>query len=339
MQAILFEQPKVIRHIEADEVSAPGPGEALVRVHRVGICGTDISCYLGKFPFFDYPRIPGHELGVEVLEVGPGVENVRPGERCSVEPYLNDPESYATSIGKTNCCEHLQVIGVMCDGGMRERFVLRADKLHPGGELQYEQLALVETLAIGCHAVDRAGLAPDEQVLIIGAGPIGLSVLEFVKLAGIQPIVLDMNEDRLRFCRQKMGITHTLTLSERIEGDLRDLTGGHLPTVVFDATGSSRSMSAAFGYVAPGGKLVFVGITTDEVCFRHPVFHKVEGTLICSRNALPKDFRRIIGHIERGEIDTQPWITHRTPIGALPDVFESYTRPETGAVKAIVEIA
>lgn len=338
MQAILFEKPKVIRHIETDEARELGPGEALVRVHRVGICGTDISCYLGKFPFFDYPRIPGHELGVEVLEVGPGVENVRPGERCSVEPYLNDPASYATSIGKPNCCEHLQVIGVMCDGGMRERFVIRADKLHAGGDLAYEQLALVETLAIGCHAVDRATLAPDDQVLIIGAGPIGLSVLEFVKLAELQPIVLDMNEDRLRLCREKMGIEHTLVPSDDFIRDLRDLTNGHLPTVVFDATGSSRSMSAAFGYVAPGGKLVFVGITTDEVSFRHAPFHKVEGTLLCSRNALPKDFRRIIGHIQRGELDTRPWITHRTPLAALPEVFDSYTRPETGAVKAIVEV-
>lgn len=338
MQAILFEKPKAIRQIETEEAPRPGAGDALVRVHRVGICGTDLSCYLGKFPFFDYPRIPGHELGVEVLEVGPGVENVRPGQRCSVEPYLNDPQSYATSIGKTNCCENLKVIGVMCDGGMRERFVLRADKLHPGDALEYEQLALVETLAIGCHAVDRAGVAPEDQVLIIGAGPIGLAVLEFVKLAGVQPIVLDVNDDRLRFCREKMGIEHTLKVSGDLEHDLRGLTDGHMPTVVFDATGSSQSMSAAFGYVAPGGKLVFVGITTDEVCFRHPVFHKVEGTLICSRNALPKDFRRIIGHIERGELDTQPWITHRTPMGALPDVFESYTRPETGVVKAMVEI-
>lgn len=338
MQAILFEKPKTIRHIEANEVPPPGPGEALVRVHRVGICGTDISCYLGKFPFFDYPRIPGHELGVEVLEVGPGVENVGAGQRCSVEPYMNDPDSYATSIGKTNCCEHLKVIGVMCDGGMRERFVLRADKLHPGGDLAYEQLALVETLAIGCHAVDRAQLVPDDQVLIIGAGPIGLSVLEFVKLAGIVPIVLDMNEGRLGFCRRKMGIDHTVLLSDRVEEELRDLTDGHLPAVVFDATGSSKSMSAAFGYVAQGGKLVFVGITTDEVCFRHPVFHKSEGTLLCSRNALPKDFRRIIGHIQRGELDTGPWITHRTPMSELPGVFESYTRPETGVVKAIVEL-
>jgi 2-desacetyl-2-hydroxyethyl bacteriochlorophyllide A dehydrogenase len=338
MQAILFEKPRTIRRIETEEVPPPGRGEALVRVHRVGICGTDISCYLGKFPFFDYPRIPGHELGVEVLKIGPGVENVKPGQRCSVEPYMNDPASYATSIGRPNCCEHLQVIGVMCDGGMRERFVIRADKLHPGGDLAYEQLALVETLAIGCHAVDRAALVPQDDVLIIGAGPIGLSVLEFVKLAGITPIVLDTNEDRLRFCREKMGVKHTLVPSGEIVQDLRDITDGHLPTIVFDATGSSKSMSVAFGYVAPGGKLVFVGITTDEVSFRHAPFHKVEGTLLCSRNALPKDFRRIIGHIQEGELDTAPWITHRTPLADLPEVFDSYTRPETGAVKAIVEV-
>ena len=108
-----------------------------------------------------------------------------------------------------------------------------------------------------------------------------------------------------------MGVEHTVLLSDSLEADLRALTDGHLPDVVIDATGHNASMSKAFGLVAPGGRLVYVGITTDEVTFRHPVFHKPEGTLLCSRNALPKDFTRIIGLIESGQIDTRPWITHR----------------------------
>jgi threonine dehydrogenase-like Zn-dependent dehydrogenase len=135
-----------------------------------------------------------------------------------------------------------------------------------------------------------------------------------------------------------MGVEHTVKLSDRVDADLRDLTDGDLPDVVIDATGSSASMSAAFGYVAPTGRLVYVGITTEEVKFRHPVFHRPEGTLLCSRNALPDDFRRIIGLIEDGRIDTRPWITHRTPLDGLIDVFPSYTRPETGVIKAVVEM-
>jgi alcohol dehydrogenase len=338
MKALLLEAPKQFDRIEIDPPGDPGPGEARVRVHRIGICGTDISGYLGKMPFFSYPRIPGHELGVEVVSVGAGVTNVKPGDRCSVEPYINDPDSYSSRKGKPNCCEKLQVLGVHRDGGMRTEFLLPARKLHVSTKLAFDQLALVETLAIGCHAVNRADIQPGDSCLVIGAGPIGLATLEFVKLTGVTMIVVDMNEQRLDFCKRAMGVHHTIKVSETLEQDLRDVTDGHLPDVVIDATGSSASMSNAFGLVAPGGKLVYVGITTDEVKFRHPTFHKVEGTLLCSRNALPADFRRIIGLIEEGTIDTTPWITHRANFDDLPGIFPAYTRPETGVIKAIVEL-
>lgn len=339
MKALLLESPKHFAFIDTPEPAAPGPGEALVRVHRVGICGTDLSGYLGKMPFFSYPRIPGHELGVEVVAVGEGVSNVKPGDRCSVEPYINDPNSYASRRGHPNCCEKLEVLGVHRDGGLRPQFLLPARKLHPSAHLAFDQLALVETLAIGCHAVDRASPTPEESVLIIGAGPIGLATIVFAKLSGAKVIVLDMNEARLRFCRDVMGISHTLQPSDRLEADLRDLTDGHLPDAIIDATGSAASMSSAFGLIAPAGRLVYVGITTGEVTFRHPTFHKPEGTLLCSRNALPRDFTRIIGLIESGRIDTKPWITHRVGFEALPEVFPSYTLPETGVIKAVVELA
>ena len=333
MKALSLESPKNWKRLDIPHPDKPGPGDALVRVHRIGICGTDISGYLGKMPFFSYPRIPGHELGVEVVEVGEGVTNVKAGDRCSVEPYINDPNSYATRIGKPNCCEKLQVLGVHRDGGMRPFFTLPARKLHISKKLGFEQLALVETLAIGCHAVARSGVQKHESCLIIGAGPIGLATLEFVKLSGAKSIMLDMNEQRLEFCRRVMGVQHTVKLSDNVENDLRELTDGHLPEVVIDATGSNVSMSNSFGLVAPGGRLVYVGITTDEVKFRHPVFHRPEGTLLCSRNALPEDFGNIIAHIENGRINTDPWITHRAAFDDLIDVFPSYTKPETGVIK------
>jgi alcohol dehydrogenase len=339
MKALYLEKPGEFRAAEIAEAEAPRAGEALVRVHRIGICGTDLSCYLGKFPFFQYPRIPGHELGIEVLEVGSGVANVKAGDRCAVEPYMNCGDCHACRKGATNCCANLKVIGVMCDGGMRERFIIRADKLHPSRKLTFDQLALVETLAIGCHAVNRCDPKRGENVLIIGAGPIGLSVLEFVKLTDARVIMMDMNEQRLAFCRERMGVKETMAPSENVDHDLRKLTAGSLPDIVIDATGNSKSMSSAFGYVAPTGKLVFVGITTGDVTFKHPIFHKPEGTLLCSRNALSADFTRIISLIESGRIDTNPWITHRTNLEGLAGQFDSYLRPETGVVKAIIEVS
>src|SRR5690606_39164432 len=249
--------------------------------------------------------IPGHELGVEVLEVGAGVANVRPGDRCSVEPYMNCGECYPCRKGNGNCCETLNVIGVMIDGGLRERFVIRADKLHPSQNLTYEQLALVATLAIGCHATDRGAPRYGDHVLIIGAGPIGLATLEFTRLTGATVTVMDMVQSRLDFCRKTYGVPHTVLF--RGDGGEREqmleITGGDMYAVVTDATGNNRSMSGALNYVAHTGQLVYVGITTDEVSFPHPLLHRREMSILGSRNALPRDFTRIIGLIEAGTID------------------------------------
>jgi 2-desacetyl-2-hydroxyethyl bacteriochlorophyllide A dehydrogenase len=340
MQAIQLEKPEHFRVIDIPEPEAPAAGEALVRVHRVGICGSDYSGFLGKMPFYSYPRIPGHELGVEVLAVGAGVTNVKAGDRCSVEPYINNPDSYASRHGHSNCCEQLQVLGVHTDGGLLPRFRLPARKLHVSTKLAFEQLALVETLAIGCHAVNRGNAQPGENVLVVGAGPIGLAVVEFAKLSGANVIVLDLNEQRLEFVRSSMGVKHTI----HVKGDGNDLTdlaaltGGTNAEVVIDATGNNKSMSHALNYCAFGGRLVFVGITTQEISFVHPLMHRRELTLLASRNALPADFSRIIGLIEAGTIDTRPWITHRSSFGELIGDFPKWLRPETGVIKAVVEV-
>lgn len=341
MKAIQLEQPNSFRTLDIPEPAAPSPGEALVKVHRIGICGTDYGGFLGKMPFYSYPRIPGHELGVEVLAVGAGVVNVRPGDHCSVEPYLNCQRCYSCRRGINNCCENHQTLGVMCDGGMCERLLLPARKLHASRHLSFEQLALVETLAIGCHAVDRAGIKAGHHVLVIGAGPIGLSAIEFIKVAGATAIVVDISEARLTFCREKMGVRHTILA--RGDGSeltaLAAITQGQLADVVIDATGSNKSMSAALAYCAFGGRLVYVGITQQELAFLHaPVMHRRELSILASRNALSGDFARIIRLIQDGTIDTAPWITHRTPFDAMIAEFPTWLRPETGVIKAMVSL-
>ncbi len=342
MKALQLEKPQAWRRIDIAEPPAPGPGEALVRVQRVGVCGTDIAGYLGKMPFFSYPRIPGHELGVEVLSVGLGVTNVKPGDRCSVEPYMNCGECFPCRKGATNCCESLKVLGVMMDGGLTERLVLPARKLHPANALSTEQCALVETLAIGCHAVQRGNVQRGEHTLVIGAGPIGLSVIEFARLAGANLIVMDVNDQRLEFVRERMGVPDTIA----VKGDgseldlLRELTGGALAACVIDATGSHHSMGGALKYCAFTGRLVYVGITQAEVAFPHaPIVHRREITILGSRNALPPDFTRIIGLIEQGHIDTRPWITHHASFDELPGRFHDFTLPETRVIKAVVSVA
>ncbi len=340
MKAIRLEEPKNFAIVDIAEPEQPGPGEALVRTHRMGICGTDYSGYLGKMPFFSYPRIPGHELGVEVIAVGDGVENVQVGDKCSVEPYMNCGECYACRKGNSNCCEKLNVIGVMVDGGLCEKFLIRAEKLHSADKLSYEQLALVETLAIDCHANDRGNPQQGDHILIIGAGPIGLATLEFARLTGATITVMDMVQSRLDFVKNTYGVAHTI----QFKGDgseaeqVSQITNGDKYAVVTDATGNNHSMANALTYVAHTGSLVYVGITTAEVSFAHPVMHRPEATIKSSRNAMPSDFTRIIGLIEDETINTTPWITHRTSFDTVIDEFETFTKPESGVIKAVIEL-
>ena len=341
MKALQLPVPGRWALIDVPEPMAPGAGDAVMRIHQVGICGTDYSGYLGKMPFFSYPRIPGHELGVEVVAVGEGVADVRVGDRCSIEPYINCGRCHSCRRGHTNCCMNNQTLGVHCDGGLQPLFTIPARKLHVSTQLGFDQLALVETLAIGCHAVDRGAPLVGDVALVIGAGPIGLSVVEFTKLAGARTVVMDVNEQRLAFVRDVMGVPDTVL----VKGDgsevkvLEEMTGGDMAQVVIDATGSDRSMSGAYHYVGFAGRLVFVGITQNEVRFGHPLMHRREMTFHASRNALPGDFKRIIRLIEEGKIDTQPWITHRLDFEEVPTRFPALLEPSSGVLKAVVAVS
>ena len=273
------------------------------------------------------------------MAIGAGVANVQPGDRCSVKPYINCQNCYSCQRGHTNCCENHQTLGVHCDGGLRPFFIVPARKLHISRKLSFDQLALVETLAIGCHAIARGKPLPQETVLVVGAGPIGLSVIEFARVAGARTIVMDVNADRLTFVRERMGIKETIQ-AEGTDADMKvfaELTDGKLGNVVVDATGSNHSMARSLHFVGFAGRLVYVGITTQEIAFAHPLMHRREMTLLASRNALSADFARIIQLIEEGRIDTQPWISHQA---AFADMIGEFPRgwPETGVIKAMVAI-
>jgi 2-desacetyl-2-hydroxyethyl bacteriochlorophyllide A dehydrogenase len=302
----------------------PGPGEALVRVHRVGVCGTDLHAFAGRQPFFSYPRILGHELAVEILRPPPGEHDLRPGDRCAVEPYLSCDTCHACRLGKPNCCENLRVLGVHADGGMRGLLAMPARRLHRSRRLSLDQLALVETLGIGAHAVTRSGLRAGEEVLVVGAGPIGLAVAQFALAAGGRVRIADVSPERRRFA-ERFGVPALATAE------------GETAEVVFDATGNPQAMEASFRCVAHGGRLVFVGLVQATISFDDPLFHRREMTLLASRNSCG-DFPRIIAMIERGELDTTPWVTHRLALADVPAAFPSL-RERPGLVKAMVEVA
>ncbi|AWV98382.1 zinc-binding alcohol dehydrogenase family protein [Arcticibacterium luteifluviistationis] len=340
MRAIILKEPGQFSFIEQEEVKAE-KNKAIVKIKRIGICGTDYHAFKGDQPFFTYPRVLGHELGGEVVSISEGdiKHDLKIGDKVAVEPYLNCGKCQACESGHLNCCENIQVIGVHSDGGMAEYISIPLNKIHKSDTLSFDQLALVETLGIGLHAVNRAKLNQGEKVLIIGAGPIGLGVAQFSKLKGAQVCMADISGSRLAFI-EKMGLSDSsIQVSGSLDdADLRAALGGDLPSVVIDATGNKNSMLNTFNIVAHGGRVVFVGLFQGDVTFFDPNFHKRELTLMSSRNCLPDDFREIISLIEKEVIDTNPWLSHRTSFEDMPNKFETFLEPSQEVIKAIIEL-
>ncbi len=336
MKAIILDQPGQFSTADIPEPQ-PTAGEAVVRISRVGMCGTDLHAYRGRQPFFTYPRILGHELCAEIVDVGANSQGLHAGMVCAVAPYLYCGECLACRNGKTNCCVKLQVLGVHVDGGLREFFTAPFYTLHASAALTPEQLALVEPLSIGGHAVARAQLKPDETILVIGAGPIGLAVMAHAKAAGVKILTMDVSEDRLRFAREHFNIAATIKAGANVTEQLADLTRGEMPGVVFDATGNATSMNESFNYPANGGRLMLVGLHLDFVTFRDQDFHRRELTVMSSRNATASDFQRTIALLEAGQIDISPWVTHRVNESELIEQFPSWLDAQAGFIKAVVE--
>jgi 2-desacetyl-2-hydroxyethyl bacteriochlorophyllide A dehydrogenase len=322
MRQIVLEQPGQFREQFAAPMEA-SPGEAFVRIHRIGVCGTDLHAFAGRQPFFTYPRILGHELGVEVISAPPNQKNIGAGSRCAVEPYISCGHCHACRLNRPNCCESLKVLGVHCEGGMRPFLAVPVELLHKSHKLSLDQLALVETLGIGAHAVQRSGIREGEDALVVGAGPIGLAVIQFAQAAGARVRMLEISEPRRAFV-EHLGVP---TMA-KFDGRLAD--------VVFDATGNPQAMEASFDYPAHGGRLVFVGLVQGRISFDDPQFHRRELTVLSSRNSC-HDFPGIIQMIEEGRIDTSPWITCRMGLDEVPSQFP-LLRQQPNLVKAMIEV-
>lgn len=312
-------------------------GKAIIKIKRVGICGTDLHAFEGTQPYFSYPRTLGHELAGEVLEIESNSE-FQKGDLVTIMPYFSCGTCIACRKGKANCCQKISVFGVHEDGGMREYVSVPISTLIKREGLQLDQLAMAEPFAIGAHGVKRAGVKLGDRVLVMGAGPIGLGVMEFARLAGAEVISLDINEQRLDFCKNVLEIAHTVKASEHTKKEIEELTAGDFCDVVIDATGNSAAIHNGFQYMAHGGTYVLVGLQKGEIAFSHPDFHKRESTLMSSRNATKADFEQVLDALASGQINVKNYITHRVNFEEVKSNFESWLDPKTGVIKAMVEV-
>lgn len=322
MKQIVLEAPGRFAERQA-LVPVTATGEALIRMEKIGVCGSDFHAFTGHHPIYTYPRVLGHELSGVVLEVPENDKGIGPGDCCAIEPYLSCGKCQACVKGKNNCCEKIQVLGIHVDGGMQEILSVPVSLLHKSESLSLDQLALVETLGIGAHAVERGGLKPGEEAMVIGAGPIGIAVAQFASAMGASVHVVERDEWRRQFV-ERMGFVASPT------------PAGRCADVVFDATGNAAAMGESLAYVATGGNLVYVGLTRDLVCIDDSLFHRREITLLASRNS-HNCFPWIIRQIEEGKIDTSPWITDRLALSEVSSQFQHLPKRQT-LIKAIVDV-
>ncbi|KQV82678.1 dehydrogenase [Massilia sp. Root351] len=336
MKTVVCRAPGELELVERPLPHA-GAGEVLLRVRRVGLCGTDMHIFRGTQPFLQYPRVMGHELSGEVVSA-PDDSGLAPGDTVFVMPYLSCGTCVACRQGKTNCCTNIQVLGVHRDGGMAEYLALPERYVFKTGGISLDDAAMLEFLAIGAHAVRRGGVRPGQKVLVVGAGPIGIAASLFARLKGGQVTVLDAREDRLAFCRSALGIGQTVQVAADDKARLSELTGGEFFDVVFDATGNVKAMERGLEFVAHGGTYVLVSIVPDRISFADPEFHKRETSLLGSRNATAEDFSEVLAAMQAGLVPTGLMNTHRTTLSGFVDALPQWMDPAAGVIKAIVEV-
>jgi 2-desacetyl-2-hydroxyethyl bacteriochlorophyllide A dehydrogenase len=336
MRALLCTRPGELTLVERAKPEAE-PRSALVRIRRAGVCGTDLHIFEGSQPYFEYPRIIGHELSGEIEAVGEA-SRFRVGQRVAVLPYVACGACVACRRGKPNCCQKLAVFGVHRDGGMADWLCVPDDNLVDAEGVGLDEAAMAEFLAIGAHGVRRGEIAAGQRVCVVGAGPIGVAATIFAKARGAEVTALDRRADRLRFCAETIGVDHVVEANGDARAALGKLTGGDFFDCVLDCTGSPKAMEAGFSLVAHGGAYVLVSIVLGEITFSDPEFHKRETTLLGSRNATREDFDAVFAMLRAGKIPSKALNTHRASLEEAPRAFPHWLQSSSGVVKALIEV-
>lgn len=336
MRYIICEHPGKLS-IKNTSHPTPQHNEVMLKIKRIGICGTDLHAFAGNQAYFTYPRILGHELAAEIEDPN-GLGALATGEKVAIIPYLHCGRCLACRSGKTNCCASLKVIGVHTDGGMQESIALPQAAIIPTPHLEWEEIAIIEPLAVAAHAVRRADIKKGEKVLVMGCGPIGLAIMVFAQLAGAEVTALDLNALRLGLAKTAFGADHIVNAGGDNLKTFQELTGGDLFHTVIDATGSKIAMENGPSYMGHGGKYILVGLYKSNLEFNHPALHAKETSLLCSRNATREDFHKVIDILSTKKFPVSKYITHRVPFGDLTENFKSWTDPASQTIKAMITL-
>jgi 2-desacetyl-2-hydroxyethyl bacteriochlorophyllide A dehydrogenase len=335
MNTLICQEPKKLVW-KKREIPIPGEGETLIKIKSVGICGTDIHAWGGNQPFFSYPRVLGHEICGEVVDTGKNVHQFKKGQQVAVIPYVACQQCPACKSGRTNCCEKISVIGVHQDGGFSEYLAVPATNVLLAEGIDPQAAALIEPYAISAHAVRRAKVLQGEQVLVVGAGPIGLGAAAIAKADGAHVVVADTSAARREHVIAHLNLSVVDPSAEDFEAQLRAEFGGSLAEKVIDATGNQHAMNNTINLIRHGGSIVFVGLFKGDLQFSDPDFHKKETTMMGSRNATPEDFAKVGRLMSEGKLTAEMMLTHRYPFSTLADIYEKDVINNRELIKGVI---
>jgi threonine dehydrogenase-like Zn-dependent dehydrogenase len=325
MKALIITEPGTAIFIEKDNPS-PAPGEVLLRICNVGYCGTDLNTFRGLNPLVRYPRIPCHELGAIIEKKGLDVpDDFQPGMEVTLSPYTHCGNCPPCRQGRFNCCRDNQTLGAQRDGGLTEYLAVPWQQLYRSPKLSLRELALVEPLSVGFHAVQRGRVTSQDTVTVLGCGAIGLGVIAGAALRGARVVAVDIDGRKLSVAR-KAGAAEIINNStEAMHERLLMLTGGDGPDVIIEAIGLPQTFQAAVSEVAYAGRVVYLGYAKAPVEYETKYFLLKELDILGSRNALPEDFQTVIKFLGSGRFPIDDVITKTFPFEEAGSAFKAWS--------------
>ncbi|WP_273784197.1 zinc-binding alcohol dehydrogenase family protein [Brucella intermedia] len=335
VKALRIESENVTRFAEIDEAPLLA-GHVRVRVRHVGLCGSDLNTFKGLNPLVQLPRIPGHEIGGEIIEAAAGVSAAyASGKRVIVLPYTNCGECSSCRKGRLNACRYNKTLGVQQNGGLADQIVLPAEKLILNDTLEPRHLALVEPLSVGFHAVERGRVQAGDTVAVLGCGMIGMGVLLGAVARGAKVIAIDPSAEKRELALQ-FGATHALPGGEDVVAKIQELTDDDGVDVAFEAVGLPITFTQAVDLAGFAGRVVYVGYSKAPVTYQTQFFNLKELDIMGSRNATLADFEAVIAHLEKLGADADKLISKIFPFdeaeAALP-----YWDGDRNVLKIIIE--
>ncbi|MGE5427562.1 MAG: zinc-binding alcohol dehydrogenase family protein [Methylococcaceae bacterium] len=309
MKALQITSPENIQLVDRP-MPSPAKGEVLLKINYVGFCGSDLSTYLGKNPMVEYPRVPGHEISATIVNIGEDVpDGFKQGQAVTVVPYTNCGQCSSCRKGRANACRYNQTLGVQRDGAMQEFIAVPWQKLISDDRLSARELAMVEPLTVGFHAIDRGRVTDIDTVMVFGCGMIGTGAIIRAALRGAKVIAVDIDDQKLELAR-KIGAAHCInSMTTNLHDALQKITGGHGPDVVVEAAGNPLTYQSALEEVAFAGRVVCIGYAKNDVSFATKLWVQKEIELFGSRNATPSDFEAVIHYLKQGNFPLEEMVT------------------------------